>query len=152
MRRLLALVLLSVPLVAQRQLPLRNGMKFPPDIIAPEDLVRDLVSVASLQVTVDLENARTRVLRVKLGPGEALPAHDDREGVLICLTNCRLRLTTREGRTQDLDLKAGETKWLPAARRDARNTGSAGMEMLYVESKRPPAPQMTPRVGTQSLK
>jgi hypothetical protein len=136
---LLALMIPPLPLSAQPPTPARQQaqrMRFPPDIVAPGDVVRDIVGVDSVHVRVDLENDRSRVLRLNLGAGEAVPAHDDRAGVLVCLTDCRLRFTSPEGGTQDLELKAGETKWLPAARRATRNAGSARLELLYIETKR----------------
>jgi hypothetical protein len=41
------------------------------------------------------------------------------------------------GDTQDVELKAGETRWMPDARRAARNLGGGPLEMLYIETKRP---------------
>jgi hypothetical protein len=41
------------------------------------------------------------------------------------------------GDTQDVELKAGETRWMPDARRAARNLAGGPLEMLYIESKRP---------------
>jgi hypothetical protein len=112
--------------------------QFPPDIISQDDLARDVMRINFAHVTVDIENDRSRVLRYKLAPGEAVPTHDDRAGVLVCLGGCRLRFTAPDGSIQDLELKAGETRWLPADRRITRNMGSSAMEMLYVESKRSP--------------
>ena len=37
----------------------------------------------------------------------------------------------------DLDLKAGETRWMPEARRVTRNLAAGPLELLYIETKRP---------------
>ena len=140
MRTSLCLLLLaigSLPLAAQferREFPGRN---MPPEIISPEELPRDIVRVASTHVRVDFENGRTRVLRLTLGAGESIPLHDDRAGVLVCIAGCRIRFTMPDSKTQDVELKAGETRWLPDARRVTRNLADAPVEMLYIESKRP---------------
>jgi hypothetical protein len=42
----------------------------------------------------------------------------------------------QDGSTQDVELKAGETLWMPEARRAVRNIAGAPVEMLYIESKR----------------
>src|SRR5450759_977441 len=136
---LLSLAIGALPLAAQierRMLdPARN---FPPDIISQEELARDIVRVASTHhVRVDFENDQTRVLRLTLGAGESIPLHDDRAGVLVCIAGCRMRLTTPDGKAQDVELKAGETRWMPDARRAARNLADGPVEMLYVETKRP---------------
>ena len=39
------------------------------------------------------------------------------------------------GQTQDLELKAGETRWMPEARRVTRNLAESPVEYLYIESK-----------------
>jgi hypothetical protein len=41
------------------------------------------------------------------------------------------------GDTQDVELKAGETRWMPDARRAARNLAGGPLEMLYIETKHP---------------
>src|ERR1035437_777235 len=141
MRTSLCLLLLaigSLPLAAQfdrREFPGRN---MPPEIISPEELPRDILRVAYIShVRVDFENDRTRVLRLTLGAGEMIPTHDDRAGVLVCIVACRIRFTTYDGKTQDVELKAGETRWMPEARRFTRNLADGPVEMLYIETKRP---------------
>jgi hypothetical protein len=86
---------------------------------------------------VDFENDGTRVLRLTLGAGYAIPAHDDRAGVLVCIAGCRIRFTLPDGKTQDVELKAGETRWMPDSRRVTRNLADGPVEMLYIESKHP---------------
>jgi hypothetical protein len=141
MRTSLCLLLLAIGamrLAAQpEQRRLYPPRTFPPDIISQEELPRDVVRVASTHVRVDFENDRTRVLRLTLGAGESIPLHDDRAGVLVSIAGCRIRFTMPDGKTQDVELKAGETRWLPDARRVTRNLADGPVEMLYIESKRP---------------
>src|SRR5450756_586478 len=141
MRTSLCLLLLAIGamrLAAQpEQRRLYPPRTFPPEIISQDELPRDIVRVASHHVRVDFENDRTRVLRLTLGAGESIPLHDDRAGVLVCIAGCRMRLTTPDGKAQDVELKAGETRWLPDARRVTRNLADGPVEMLYIESKRP---------------
>src|ERR1019366_3415822 len=110
----------------------------PPEIIPQDDLPRDIVRVASArQVRVDYENDRTRVLRLTLAAGETIPTHDDRSGVLVCLAGCRIRFSMPGGDPLDVELKAGETRWMPDTRRAAHNLTGGPVEMLYIETKRP---------------
>jgi hypothetical protein len=135
---LLLLAIGALPLAAQLERRMLYPARiFPPEIISQDQLPRDIVRVASTHVRVDFENDRTRVLRLTLGAGEAIPAHDDRAGVLVCIAGCRIRLTTSDGKTQDVELKAGETRWRPDARRVTRNIAAGPVEMLYIETKRP---------------
>jgi hypothetical protein len=135
---LLFLAIGSLPLAAQleqhRVYPLPQ---FPPDIISQEELPRDIVRVASSRVRVDFENDRTRVLRLTLGAGEMIPTHDDRAGVLVCIAGCHIRFTMPNGKSQDVEMKTGETRWMPDARRVTRNLADVQVEMLYIETKRP---------------
>src|ERR1035437_3896533 len=135
---LLSLAIGTLPLAAQlEQRRLYPARHFPPDIISQEELPRDIVRVAPTHIRVDFENDRTRVLRLTLAAGEMIPTHDDRAGVLVCLAACRIRFTMPDSRTQDVELKAGETRWMPEARRTTRNLAGAPVEMLYIETKRP---------------
>src|ERR1035437_1525540 len=135
---LLFLAIGSLPLAAQlEQRRLYPLPQFPPDIISQEELPRDIVRVASSRVRVDFENDRTRVLRLTLGAGEMIPTHDDRAGVLSSTPGSRIRFTMPDGKSQDVELKTGETRWMPDARRVTRNLADGPVEMLYIESKRP---------------
>ncbi len=127
----------ALPVAAQPDRRAFRGQNFPPEIISPDDLPRNIVRVAPAHVRVDFENDRTRVLRLTMGAGEKIPSHDDRAGVLICIAACRIRFTTPDGGVQDVELKAGETRWMPEARRVARNMAAAPVEVLYIETKRP---------------
>ena len=140
MRTSLCLLLLSIvalPLAAQIERRMYQQWKLPPEIISPDELPRDVVRVAPTHIRVDFENDRTRVLRLTLAAGEMIPTHDDRSGVLVCLAACRIRFTMPDSQTQDVELKAGETRWMPEARRVTRNLADGPVEMLYIESKRP---------------
>jgi len=126
MRTSLCLLLLSfgaLPLAAQpERRPRQMRPDFPPEIISPEELPRDIVHAASARhVRVDFENDRRRVLRLTLAAGETIPTHDDRSGVLVCLAGCRVRFSMPGGDTLDVELKAGETRWMPDTRRAAHN-------------------------------
>ena len=139
MRMSLCLLLLSIgslPLAAQIERAYRP-MRLPPDIISTDELPRDIVRVAANhRIQVDFENDRTRVLRLSLAAGEIIPTHDDRAGVLVCINGCRILFTTPDGGSDTVDLKPGETRWMPEARRVIRNLAGP-VEFLYVETKRP---------------
>src|ERR1035438_6736662 len=114
MRASLCLLLLAIgalPLAAQRDRRMSQTPEFPPEIISKDELPRDIVRIAPTHVRVDFENDSTRVLRLSLAVGETISTHDDRAGVLVCLAACRIRFTTPDGQTQDVELKAGETRW-----------------------------------------
>jgi hypothetical protein len=141
---LLLLALATLPLAAQVERRDDLSRRFPPDLVSKDGLVRDIVRLGSSHVRVDFENDRTRVLRLTLGAGEAIPLHDDRAGVLVCIGGCHLRFTsldgrTPDGRTQDVELKGGEFRWMRDAQRLWRNLADGSVELLYIEAKRSPS-------------
>jgi len=134
---LLVLVLGTLPLAAQpgrRMFPARN---FPPDIVPQNVINRDILRLGSSHVSVDFENDRARVLRLTLAAGESIPIHDDRAGVFVCVAGCRIRFIKPDGQSQDIELKAGETRWMPDARHATHNIADTPLEVLYIETKRP---------------
>jgi hypothetical protein len=140
---LLLLVVGALPLAAQPDRRMFPARDFPPEIMS-QDLPRDIIRAAPPhRVLVDFENDQTRVLRFALFGGERIPTHDDREGVLVCLKECRIRFTMPDGSMLDVELKAGGTRWMPEGRRAIRNLAvglvPGRVELLYIESKRPPA-------------
>jgi hypothetical protein len=140
MRTSLCLLLFAIgalPQAAQpdrRTFPPRN---FPPDFVPQNVINRDILRLGSSHVSVDFENDRTRVLRLTLAAGESIPIHDDRAGVLVCVAGCRIRFIRPDGQSQDIELKPGETRWMPDARHATHNIAGAPLELLYIETKRP---------------
>jgi hypothetical protein len=106
-------------------------------MIANDSPIRDLAKLDTKHVHVDSDNVRLRVLRISLPVGEALPMHDAREGVLVCLTACSLVSTNPVGYVREIKLGTGQTLFMGAARHRVVNTGGAAVEMLYIEAKHP---------------
>jgi hypothetical protein len=129
--RFLTVLFLALPVAAQNNF---RVPRFPPDMIANDSPIRDVAKLDPKHVRVDSDNARLRVLRISLPAGEALPMHDARDGVLVCLTACVLTLTNPVGYVREIKLDAGRTAWMGAARNRVANTGGAA-EMLYIEAK-----------------
>ena len=59
-------------------------------------------------------------------------------GGLVCLSACRFTVTNPVGYTFEVKLDAGQTQWMEAKRHRIANTGSAPVEMLYIEARQPP--------------
>lgn len=131
--RLLAVLVLCLPIASQERF---RRPEFPPDVIAHDSPIRDLARIDTRHVRVDSDNSRMRVLRISLPAGEALPMHDARDSVLVCLTACSLALTNPVGYVVEVKLGAGRTRWIGAARHRIVNTGAAA-DFLFIEAKRP---------------
>ena len=96
-----------------------------PELIAPDGHYR-----------LDLETDKVRVLRLALQGDEAVPTHDDRAGLLVCVNECHVRFTRPDGRFQDIHLKAGDSRWVSEDTRSTKNLSPMPMEMLYIEIKK----------------
>ena len=91
----------------------------------------------SKHYTVDLENASVRVVRIKYGPLEHSVMHEHpRDGVLVYLTDQRVKFTYPDGKSEVVSAKAGQTAWVTAGTHLPENLESKPLEVLYIELKK----------------
>ncbi len=95
---------------------------------------QDPVKVASGKYTMASENNRVRILEVSLKPGESIPVHSHPDHVAIAISDCKIAIT-KEGKTQEADLKAGQTLWISAESHSAKNIGTTAVRLVVVELK-----------------
>jgi hypothetical protein len=77
---------------------------------APAD---DATVADSKHYSVDFESVR--VVRIEYGPREHSVMHDhSRDGVLVYLTDHRVKFTYPDGRSEEVSAKAGQTAWATA--------------------------------------
>ena len=119
-------------LAASAQPP--GTVPFPPDIIAG-DTFRDAAKIDPAHFKIDLENDRVRVLHLKLKGDEAVPTHDLRPGLIVCLNECHVRFTRPDKHIVDVHLVAGESRWMWEDTYSEKNLSSRPLELLFVEQK-----------------
>lgn len=85
--------------------------------------------------TVELENERIRVLRVKYGPGEKSVMHSHPASIHVFLTDCSARFTYPDGTTEDVKIKAGQLLEKGAFEHLPENFGGP-LELIQIEFKR----------------
>jgi hypothetical protein len=108
----------------------------PPDIIPPEVLkTRDALQVDTQHYRLEFENDKMRVLRLTLKPSETVPMHDDRDALVVCLKECHVRFMSPNGRSEDVHMDAGTSRWIYGETRSEKNLGTKPVEMLFVETK-----------------
>jgi hypothetical protein len=113
---------------------------FPPDIIPREVLnSRDALQVDRLHYRLEFENEKLRVLRLTLKPSEIVPMHDDKDALVVCLNECHVRFTSPNGRSEDIHMDPGASRWIFGDTRSEKNLGTRPVEMLFVETKSPHA-------------
>src|ERR1700693_1553771 len=119
----------------------RNRELFPPDIVPPEVLKgKDALAADPKHYKLEFENDRMRVLRLTLKADEVVPVHDDLDALFVCIAvgsdkACHLRRTRPGGRSQDIHMQAGESRWIYADTRSEKNLSSQPLEMLVIEPK-----------------
>src|SRR5579864_6404323 len=131
-RLVLMICSLTAILFAQRS----SRELFPPDIVPPEVLKgKDALAADAKHYKLELDNDRMRVLRLTLKPDEAVPVHDDKDALFVCIRECHIRLTRPGDRGQDIHLQAGESRWIYGDTRSEKNLGTQPLEMLIIETK-----------------
>ncbi len=99
--------------------------------------------------SVVFENDRVRVLDFRDRPGERTHPHRHPDSVMITLTSFRRRLRAG-GREAEVDLVAGQVRWLDAQEHSGENIGDSETHTLFVELKEPSRssrPAAEPRLG-----
>jgi hypothetical protein len=69
-----------------------------------------------------------------------VPVHDDLDALFVCIAvgsdkACHIRLTRPGGRSQDIHMQAGESRWIYGDTRSEKNLGTQRLEMLVIETK-----------------
>ena len=85
--------------------------------------------------TVEFENERVRVLRVRIDAHEKHPPRTRNDCVLVWLTDTEQRRTEGGGQAETIRRKAGEAAWRPASTHQIENTGDSPVEVVIVELK-----------------
>ncbi len=95
----------------------------------------DAAKVAPHIYKVVLENERVRVLEVKTSPGGKSDMHHHPDMVGYAVTDCTWLLTSPSGEPDRVELKAGETFYLPAVDHRAEDVGSGLSHAILTELK-----------------
>ena len=104
----------------------------------PATALADEATVADAKHhTVAFENPSVRVVRIKYGPGEHSVMHEHtRDGVLVYLTDQRVKFTYPDGKSEVVSAKAGQTAWVTPVTHRPENLENKPLEVLYIEIKK----------------
>jgi quercetin dioxygenase-like cupin family protein len=111
-------------------------LKFYPDKSMPMSQHDDAVKVAPDSYKVVLENDQVRVLEVRIKQGAKSEMHSHPRSVAISLNDQRLRFTFPNGKTEDTNLKRGQTVWLDGLTHAVENVGTEDVSSVVVELKK----------------
>ena len=102
----------------------------------PQPKAEDPVKVDSRHYTVEFENERMRVVRIKYGPGEKSVMHSHPESIAVFLTDAQVKFTFPDGRTEDINANAGTVQHMDAFTHLPENLGKTPFEVIQIELKR----------------
>jgi quercetin dioxygenase-like cupin family protein len=96
---------------------------------------QDPVKVDSKHYTVELENEKVRVLRIRYGPREKSVMHGHPALVGVMLTDGHIRFTYPDGKTEVVTAQAGHVLSFPALDHLPENLEDRPFEVIAVELK-----------------
>ena len=85
--------------------------------------------------TVEAEDERVRVLRVRNGPRAKSIMHNHPPSIAVPLTDARCRFTYPDGRSEEHHLHKGGTMMLPAGLHLPENLTDEPFEIILIELK-----------------
>src|SRR5262249_46837384 len=89
-------------------------------------------------------NDRIRVLEYRDRPGDRTSPHRHPDSVMYTLSSFRRRVTPA-GRQVEVDLAAGQVRWLDAPQHTGENIGRTDPHSLFIDVKEPrPAGSLVP--------
>ncbi|HEX5410645.1 MAG TPA: cupin domain-containing protein [Terriglobia bacterium] len=98
-------------------------------------MAHDPIKVDSKHYKVEFENDDVRVIRIRYAPGDKSAMHSHPKSVVVFLTDCKGRFTYPDGKTEDIEGKAGQTIYTQATEHLPENTGRQPFELLQIELK-----------------
>lgn len=104
-------------------------------IVATAAAAQDPLRIAPGAYQLEIENQWVRVLRLKLGPHESVPLHEQSDSIAVFLTDARERFTSPDNPAQELTRKRGEVAHFDRARCTEENLGDHPLEAVVIELK-----------------
>jgi beta-alanine degradation protein BauB len=104
---------------------------------------QDPLRIAADKYHQELENQWVRVLRLKLGPRDNAPLHQQAESIVVFLTPAHVRLASPGQPGREITRKGGEVAHFEAFKGTEENLSAQPFESVIVELK-PAAPDSVP--------
>jgi quercetin dioxygenase-like cupin family protein len=98
-------------------------------------VAQDPSQVDAKHYKVVFENDQVRVLRITYGPHEKSVMHEHPNAVAVFLVDGHMKFTLPDGKTQDVTVKPGDSRWTPAGKHLPENQGDKPFEVVLVELK-----------------
>jgi quercetin dioxygenase-like cupin family protein len=106
-------------------------------LAVPSVLAQDATKVDSKHYKVEFENAKVRIVRVHYGPHEKSVMHRHPDAVAIFQNDGKVKFTYPGGKTEEREMKAGQTLFTPAVTHLPENLSDSDMDVILIELKTP---------------
>ena len=107
----------------------------PATAVPKRTVAPDPLTVDPKHYTVEFENDKVRVLRIRYGPHEKSPMHSHPPLVAVFLTEHYSRHTFADGRTQEMHGKAGDVRYMEPTEHAPENPTDQPFELVLIELK-----------------
>jgi len=97
--------------------------------------MNDPINVDPKHYTVDFENDQVRVVHIKYAPGEKSVMHGHPASVIVFLTDCRARFAYPDGKTEEINAKAGQATFTAPTEHLPENLSNQPLEVIQIELK-----------------
>jgi len=98
-------------------------------------IAEDGVAADPEHYTVEFENDKVRIIRIKYGPGEKSVMHTHDANVSVFLTSNAVRFTLPDGTSVDADAEAGAAQYADAEEHLPENLSDDPLEVVLIELK-----------------
>jgi quercetin dioxygenase-like cupin family protein len=96
----------------------------------------DATRVDPQHYRTETENEHVRVIRVHYGARERSVMHAHPACVAVFLNDCRVRMTYPDGRSEEREMRAGQTYYSGPEEHLPENLSDAAIEVILIELKR----------------
>jgi len=98
-------------------------------------VAQDPTQVDAKHYRVTFENDQVRILRISYGPHEKSVMHEHPNSIAVFLTDDRIKFTLPDGKSEERDVKAGQSVWNIAGKHQPENLGDRPFEVVLIEMK-----------------
>ncbi|MGA7401721.1 MAG: cupin domain-containing protein [Candidatus Sulfotelmatobacter sp.] len=100
-------------------------------------LAQDVLKVAGGPEThkVVLDNDEVRMLDARVQPGQKVAMHSHPPNTVYYMTDCKLKVTAPDGKTQIAESKAATAIWRGETKHAVENVGTAECHLVQTELK-----------------
>jgi quercetin dioxygenase-like cupin family protein len=98
-------------------------------------VAQDPTQVDAKHYRVTFENDQVRILRISYGPHEKSVMHEHPNSIAVLLTDGRIKFTLPDGKSEERDVKAGQSVWNIAGKHQPENLGDRPFEVVLIEMK-----------------